>query len=54
MIIFKRRRDFSLFVERNTRKSIVRSLLPEMAIDRVRDLAFAPYTNMTASRSLGT
>jgi hypothetical protein len=37
-IIFKRRRDFSLVVESNTRKSIVRSL-PEMAIDRVRDLA---------------
>ena len=37
-IIFKRRRDFSLVVESNARKSIVRSL-PEMAIDRVRDLA---------------
>jgi hypothetical protein len=37
-IIFKRRRDFSLVVESNFRKSIVRSL-PEMAIDRVRDLA---------------
>jgi hypothetical protein len=37
-IIFKRRRDFSLVVESNTRKAIVRSL-PEMAIDRVRDLA---------------
>jgi hypothetical protein len=37
-IIFKRRRDYSLFVESNTRRSIVRSL-PEMAIDRVRDLA---------------
>jgi hypothetical protein len=37
-IIFKRRRDYSLVVESNTRKSIVRSL-PEMAIDRVRDLA---------------
>jgi hypothetical protein len=37
-IIFKRRRDFSLVVESNNRKSIVRSL-PEMAIDRVRDLA---------------
>jgi glycosyl transferase family 2 len=36
-IIFKRRRDFSLVVESNTRRSIVRSL-PEMAIDRVRDL----------------
>jgi Glycosyl transferase family 2 len=37
-IIFKRRRDFSLVVESNTRRSIVRSL-PEMAIDRVRDVA---------------
>jgi Glycosyl transferase family 2 len=37
-IIFKRRRDFSLVIESNTRRSIVRSL-PEMAIDRVRDLA---------------
>jgi hypothetical protein len=37
-IIFKRRRDVSLVVESNLRKSVVRSL-PEMAIDRVRDLA---------------
>ncbi|HET7326694.1 MAG TPA: glycosyltransferase family A protein [Nocardioidaceae bacterium] len=37
-IIFKRRRDFSLVVESNNRKSILRSL-PEMAIDRIRDLA---------------
>ena len=37
-IIFKRRRDFSLMVENMSRKTIVRSL-PEMAIDRVRDLA---------------
>ncbi|MBO0729441.1 MAG: glycosyltransferase family 2 protein [Acidimicrobiaceae bacterium] len=37
-IIFKRRRDFSLNVESQYRKSIIRSL-PEMAIDRVRDLA---------------
>jgi glycosyltransferase involved in cell wall biosynthesis len=37
-IIFKRRRDFSLVMESKNRKSIVRSL-PEMAIDRVRDLA---------------
>lgn len=36
-IIFKRRRDFSLVVESNNRKSIVRAL-PAMAIDRVRDL----------------
>jgi glycosyltransferase involved in cell wall biosynthesis len=36
-IIFKRRRDFSLVVESRGRISIVRSL-PEMAIDRVRDL----------------
>jgi hypothetical protein len=37
-IIFKRRRDFSLMVESRGRISMVRSL-PEMAIDRVRDLA---------------
>jgi glycosyltransferase involved in cell wall biosynthesis len=36
-VIFKRRRDFSLVTESNTRKSIVRSL-PGMAIDRVRQL----------------
>jgi hypothetical protein len=37
-IIFKRRRDFSLVVQSSSRRAIVRSL-PEMAIDRVRDLA---------------
>jgi hypothetical protein len=37
-IIFKRRRDFSLMVESKGRQSLVRSL-PEMAIDRIRDLA---------------
>jgi hypothetical protein len=37
-IIFKRRRDFSLVVESRHHKSIIRSL-PEMAIDRIRDLA---------------
>lgn len=37
-IIFKRRRDFSLVTESKGRKSIVRAL-PEMAIDRVRDLS---------------
>ena len=37
-IIFKRRRDFSLVTESNTRRSVLRSL-PEMAIDRIRDLA---------------
>jgi hypothetical protein len=36
-VIFKRRRDFSLVTQSNTRRSIVRSL-PAMAIDRVRDL----------------
>jgi hypothetical protein len=36
-IIFKRRRDDSLVTESSTRKSVLRSL-PEMAIDRVRDL----------------
>jgi hypothetical protein len=37
-IIFKRRRDFSLLVESKDRVSIVRPL-PEMAIDRIRELA---------------
>jgi hypothetical protein len=37
-IIFKRRRDVSLVTESNNRKSILRSL-PEMAIDRIRELA---------------
>lgn len=37
-IIFKRRRDFSLMVESAGRKALLRSL-PEMAIDRIRDLA---------------
>lgn len=37
-IIFKRRRDVSLVTESNNRKSVLRSL-PEMAIDRIRDLA---------------
>lgn len=36
-IIFKRRRDSSLVVESLNRKSIIRSL-PEMAIDRIRNL----------------
>ena len=36
-IIFKRRRDFSLMVESTGRKALLRSL-PEMAIDRIRDL----------------
>jgi Glycosyltransferase like family 2 len=36
-IIFKRRRDFSLVTESNTRRSLVRSL-EAMAIDRVRSL----------------
>ncbi|MFT4085262.1 MAG: glycosyltransferase family A protein [Nocardioides sp.] len=40
-IIFKRRRDFSLVVESSNRKSIVRRL-PEMAIDRIRDLGRSP------------
>jgi hypothetical protein len=39
-IIFKRRRDFSLVTESNTRKSVVRAL-PAMAIDRIRDLGSA-------------
>jgi hypothetical protein len=37
-VIFKRRRDFSLGIESKSRRSLVRSL-PEMAIDRIRDLA---------------
>jgi len=37
-IIFKRRRDFSLVVESDNRGAILRSL-PEMSIDRIRDLA---------------
>jgi glycosyltransferase involved in cell wall biosynthesis len=37
-IIFKRRRDFSMMVESAGRKSLLRSL-PEMGIDRIRDLA---------------
>jgi len=37
-VIFKRRRDSSLVVESSARRAIVRSL-PEMAIDKVRDLA---------------
>ena len=39
-IIFKRRRDFSLMLESKVRRSVVRAL-PEMAIDRVRDLSRA-------------
>jgi hypothetical protein len=39
-IIFKRRRDFSLVTESNSRKSVVRAL-PAMAIDRVRGLGSA-------------
>lgn len=37
-VIFKRRRDFSLMVESAGRSAVLRSL-PEMAIDRIRDLA---------------
>jgi glycosyltransferase involved in cell wall biosynthesis len=44
-IIFKRRRDFSLVTESNTRKSVLR-FLPEMAIDRIRDL---PGSGSTAA-----
>ena len=40
-IIFKRRRDYSLVTESNTRKSIVRSV-PALAIDRVRSLGSRP------------
>lgn len=46
-IIFKRRRDFSLVVESNNRKSIVREL-PEMAIDRIRDLPRWPAPDRAA------
>jgi hypothetical protein len=51
-IIFKRRRDFSLVVESNNRKSIVRAL-PEMAIDRVRDLA-APEPERRVDARVGS
>ena len=44
-IIFKRRRDFSLVVESRGRISMVRSL-PEMAIDRVRDLPTSDATRL--------
>jgi glycosyltransferase involved in cell wall biosynthesis len=37
-IIFKRRRDVSLVTESSARRAIIRAL-PEMSIDRVRDLA---------------
>jgi hypothetical protein len=46
-IIFKRRRDYSLVTESNTRKSIVRSI-PAMAIDRVRGLGFHGRRDETA------
>ncbi len=39
-VIFKRRRDFSLMIESQQRRSLIRAL-PEMAIDRIRDLAGA-------------
>jgi hypothetical protein len=45
-IIFKRRRDFSLVVESKNHNSVVRHV-PEMAIDRVRDLAGAPRQEST-------
>ena len=40
-IIFKRRREFSMMVESKQRGAMLRSL-PEMAIDRIRDLAKRP------------
>jgi glycosyltransferase involved in cell wall biosynthesis len=46
-IIFKRRRDFSLMIESAARKSLLRSL-PEMAIDRIRDLARGPGSSAAA------
>ena len=49
-IIFKRRRDVSLVTESTGRKAVVRAL-PEMAIDRVRDLARADGHSVEASRS---
>ena len=39
-VIFKRRRDYSLMIESKQRRSMVRSL-PEMSIDRIRDLTGA-------------
>ena len=44
-IIFKRRRDSSLMVESGQRKTLVRSL-PEMMIDRVRDLTHGRGTDV--------
>ncbi len=49
-IIFKRRRDFSLVTESTSRRAVVRAL-PEMAIDRVRDLGRLPSQAHDASRS---
>jgi hypothetical protein len=51
-IIFKRRRDQSLVVESKSRQSTVRSL-PEMAIDRVRDLARAGVDPTSSHGSRG-
>jgi hypothetical protein len=51
-IIFKRRRDFSLMVESAGRRSLVRSL-PEMAIDRVRDLPRSGRRGETANAEVG-
>lgn len=51
-IIFKRRRDFSLVVESRNRKSIIRSL-PEMGIERIRDLARAKGRRPSAERLSG-
>jgi glycosyltransferase involved in cell wall biosynthesis len=45
-IIFKRRRDFSLVTESKVRRSLVRSL-PEMSIDRVRDLSLGVDVSIT-------
>lgn len=53
-IIFKRRRDFSLVVESRNRESVIRSL-PEMAIDRIRELTrpSASGTTSTAQDPFG-
>jgi hypothetical protein len=48
-VIFKRRRDSSLMVESGERKTLVRSL-PEMAIDRIRDLPSSGGTSTDAAQ----
>jgi hypothetical protein len=51
-IIFKRRRDFSLVTESADRRSVLRSL-PEMAIDRIRDLPRSRRERAGAAQQAG-